>query len=165
MTNSSLHYEWSNTEEIQEFGATKSGIEFLEAWLSGHIEPPICGLLGISLIAVEKGRVTFTYIPSEAHYNAIGSVHGGVVTTVLDTAAGCALHTCLDDQHIYTTVEVKCNFIRPIRVPSEPLRCVGDVISAGKRIGVSKATMMDSSGNIVAYASSSLLIMDKHTAK
>ena len=61
--------------------------------------PPIATLIGMSIDTVETGLVTFALDVDEHLYNPIGSVHGGVLCTLLDSAMGCAVHTTLPVGH------------------------------------------------------------------
>src|SRR3954453_23169360 len=80
------------------------GSDFLRAIQDGELPPPpVAELLGFEIVEVAKGEVTFAMTPAEKHYNPIGSVHGGVVATLLDTVMGCALHTLLPRGAWYTT--------------------------------------------------------------
>src|SRR5690606_12100152 len=55
-----------------------SGIDFLTRIAAGELPaPPIGETLGFRLTTVEPGRVVFTGQPCIAHYNPIGTVHGG----------------------------------------------------------------------------------------
>jgi hypothetical protein len=83
-----------------------SGLEYLLAIAEGRIPPaPIAVLLGMSILQVERGRVVFGLDAGEHLYNPIGSVHGGVFCTLLDSAMGCAVHASLDRGQAYTTLE------------------------------------------------------------
>jgi acyl-coenzyme A thioesterase PaaI-like protein len=67
-----------------------SGLDFLREILAGRLPaPPIAATLGFTLEEAEYGRAVFALVPGEEHYNPIGSVHGGVYATLLDSAAGC----------------------------------------------------------------------------
>ena len=48
------------------------------------------------IVDVEEGRAVFAMEPQEWMYNPIGSVHGGVTATILDSCMGCAVHTTLE---------------------------------------------------------------------
>ena len=49
--------------------------------------------MGFRGVEFEHGRAVFEMEPGPEHYNPIGSVHGGVALTLLDSAMGCAVHT------------------------------------------------------------------------
>ena len=57
------------------------------------------------------GRVVFAYEPREEHYNPLGRVHGGILTTVLDTVMGCAVQSLLAEGVSYVTIELKTSFV------------------------------------------------------
>ena len=93
-------------------------------------------------------------------YNPLGVVHGGVLCTLLDTVAGCALHTTLPQGVAYTSVEIKVSYLKAVTVASGPLTAVGRVVKAWSRIGFTEGNVTDEAGNIVATASSTLLIFE-----
>jgi len=94
----------------------------------------------------------------EFHYNPLGSVHGGVLATLLDTAAGCSVHSTLPAGVGYTSLDLTTKFLRPVTIGSGMLRCEGSVISRGRTIALSQAQLTDASGRLVAHATSSCLI-------
>ena len=68
--------------------------------------PPMAMLMDIRLTEIEKGRAVFTGTPQEFHYNPLGTVHGGVMSTMLDSAAGCAVHSTLPARWGYTSLDL-----------------------------------------------------------
>lgn len=91
-------------------------------------------------------------------YNPIGSVHGGVALTLLDSAMGCAVHTLLDAGVGYTTLEVKTNFVRPITADTGPIRCEGTVIHSGSRIATAEGKLTDAAGKLLAHGTTTCMI-------
>jgi hypothetical protein len=57
--------------------------------------PPICELIGFAFDEIDDGRVVMTFNPHESQYNPIGTVHGGAISTVLDSVMGGAVHSML----------------------------------------------------------------------
>ena len=57
--------------------------------------PPAVALLGLELDEVERGRTVFTIVADELHENPMGTMHGGIVATLVDTAMGCAVSSTL----------------------------------------------------------------------
>jgi uncharacterized protein (TIGR00369 family) len=136
-----------------------SGLEYLQAMIDGTIpSPPIARLMGFEIDSVEVGRAVFTVDPHESHYNPIGTVHGGLVCTLLDSVAGCAAQTTLPRGMAYTSLEIKVNYLRPVLTSSGRLTAVGVVTKPGRRAAFVDATVADSSGKLVATASSTLLV-------
>jgi uncharacterized protein (TIGR00369 family) len=112
------------------------------------------------VVDVENGRVEFTCTPDASMYNPLGTVHGGAVCTLLDTVTACALHTTLPEGVGYTSVEIKVNYLKAVTATSGPLTAVGTVVKAGSRIGFTEGKVTDASGNLVATATSTLLIFE-----
>lgn len=114
----------------------------------------------MGLTSVEHGRVEFTCDPDESAYNPIGVVHGGLVCTLLDSVAGCALHSTLPAGRGYTSIEIKVSYLKAVTTRSGTLSAVGTVVKAGARVGFTEGVVTDASGAVVATASSTLLVFD-----
>ena len=141
-------------------GMTLSGLEFLRGMADGTVPPPpIAALMNMDIEEVEQGRVTFGGIPDASHYNPIGVVHGGFAATMLDTVAGCAVHSTLPAGKGYTTIEIKVSFLRPIHAGARVV-ATGTVTKPGSRVAFADATLATADGVLVATASSSLLVFD-----
>src|SRR5688572_6197637 len=73
-----------------------SGLDYLRAIGTGEVPPPpVAVLLGFEPPHVEHGRAVFAVEPGEHLYNPIGTVHGGMLATLMDSAMGCAVHSTL----------------------------------------------------------------------
>ena len=111
-----------------------SGIEFLKRIASGEVaQPPITKTLGFALTEVAPGFALFTMAPEFRHYNPIGSVHGGVAATLLDSCMSCSIQTHLERGLGYTTLELKVNMVRPITERTGPIRAEGRSLYVGRR--------------------------------
>lgn len=152
-------YTWQDPSPTANAGREKSGAELFSAMLSGSLPPaPIADTLGFSLAEVGEGTAVFTIDCSEFHYNPLGTVHGGVIATLLDSAMSCAVHTLLPAGSGYTTVEMKVNFVRPILADTGPLRCVGTVVHGGRRIATAEGKLVDGNGKLYAHGTTTCLI-------
>jgi uncharacterized protein (TIGR00369 family) len=142
-----------------EVAARASGVQFLRGLLEGtHPAPPFSEVAEVWPISVEVGRVVFEASPSARFYNPMGLVHGGWLALLLDTAMGCAVHSTLEPGQIYTTVEMKTAFVRPVREATGTLRCEGALLHAGSRIASSDGKVFDGAGRLVAHGSETCLI-------
>ena len=142
-------------------GLAMPGLDYVQAIAKGELPPPpIAVTMQFDLVEAEFGRAVFTCTPDESVYNPIGVVHGGLVCTLLDSAAGCALHTTLPEGKGYTSVEIKVSYLKAVRASSGLLTATGTVIKSGSRVGFTEAVVTDGSGAIVATASSTLLVFD-----
>ena len=138
---------------------TMDGITLFKEMTAGRLPaPPIFQALGFGLTEVEAGRVVFQYEPNVAHYNPLGSIHGGVAATLLDSVMGCCIHTMLKAGTGYTTVEIKVNYVRAMTDKTGEVRAEGKVINVGSRIATSEARLVDASGKLLAHGTTTCLI-------
>ena len=151
---------WEDPTETVQTGKTISGIAFLRAMQSGELPPPpFAALLGIWITEVSEGRVVFAAEPSEYHYNPLGTVHGGVIATLLDSALGCAVQSMLPAGTSYTTLELKVNYLRPITEKTGTVYAEGKIIYIGGRIATAEARLTDAKGKLYAHATTTCIIL------
>jgi uncharacterized protein (TIGR00369 family) len=103
--------------------------------------------------------VVFTLEAGEEHYNPIGSVHGGVYATLLDSAAGCAVQSVLPAAMGYTSLDLNVKFLRPVTVDTGKVRAVGTVLHQGRRTALAQAELLDSEDRLIAQATSSCMLL------
>ena len=108
----------------------------------------------------EAGRVVFTGTPHEAYSNPIGTLHGSWYVALLDTALGSAVQTTLPAGKGQTTLELKLNFVRPVKLDGRPVRCECRVRHAGRRTGTAEGDIVDADGKLLAHGSTTCLIFD-----
>lgn len=135
-----------------------SGLEQLRAIVAAGTPPPINVTLGFTLVEIEEGRAVFEGHPDRSVYNPIGSVHGGYAATLLDSACGCAVHSRLNADQGYTTLELKIAYHRPLTDVSGPVRAEGSIVSIGRRTAFAEGRLIDRDGRLCATATSTLLI-------
>jgi uncharacterized protein (TIGR00369 family) len=139
-----------------------TGLEFLNALRDERlVAPPFAETMGIRPVEIEAGRIVFEGAPSERFYNPMGTVHGGWIATLLDTAMACAIQSMLEAGQTLTTLELKTNFARPVFDNTGPLRCEGVVLSMGGRVASAEGKVYDAKRNLVAHGTETCLIM-KH---
>ncbi len=151
---------WEDPLPTLQRAQAMSGLEAMQGIVSGALaHPPISALLGIRMTEAGDGRVVCTLQPGEDQYNPIGSVHGGVVSTLMDSAMSCAVHTTLPAGTGYTTLEVKANFLRPVSVRTGPLTCEGKVVHAGSRVATAECRVVDGAGKLYAHGTATCLLL------
>jgi uncharacterized protein (TIGR00369 family) len=139
--------------------AELDGFAQLQAiFLGDHPEAPIAETLGMDGFGGEPGAIHVELEPAYRHYNPLGTVHGGVLSTLLDTAAACSVHSTLAPGERYTSLDLTVKFLRPVTVDSGRLRCEGSVIQRGRRTALAEARLYDAQGRQVAHATSSCMI-------
>ena len=144
--------------EVAEKGLRLSGMEYIAAIFRGELPaPPISELMGFRGVSAEPGRAVFE-MSRGRHYNPIGSVHGGIALTLLDSAMGWVPFTLLEAGVGYTTLEVKTNFVRPITAETGLIRREGIVIHRGTRIATAEGKLTDAVGKLLAHGTTTCLI-------
>ncbi len=136
-----------------------SGLEFLNRIGRGELpSAPIGQAFDFVPVECERGRVVFQGTPKADYYNPIGTVHGGYIATLLDSAVGCAVHSMLEQGFGYTTLELNLNFVRPLTDRTGPVRAEGTVINLSRQIGIAEGRLIDSAGKLYAHATTTCLI-------
>jgi uncharacterized protein (TIGR00369 family) len=102
----------------------------------------------------------FEYTPDESVYNPLGVVHGGLLCTLADTVAGCAVQTTLEAGVGYTSIDITVNYLRPVTLDSGTILATGRVIKPGRRVALAAAEVHDQAGRLLATATSNCLIID-----
>lgn len=138
---------------------SQTGIDLLSAIRDGRVpHPPITGVLDFRFTVIEPGRVVLTGHPARRFYNPIGTVHGGWISTLLDSCMGCAVHTTLKAGEAYTSLEIKVNFVKAVTDLTGPVRGVGRVTSRGRRVGTAEGQLLDSNDTVLALGTTTCLI-------
>ena len=114
----------------------------------------------MSIVSVEPGQVTFGLDVGEHLYNPIGSVHGGVFCTLLDSAMGCAAHSTLDRGQAYATLELKANLVKALTVNTPNVVATGQVISSGRRVITASGQITGLDGTLYAHGTTTCLVAE-----
>jgi uncharacterized protein (TIGR00369 family) len=140
--------------------ASLTGRELLQAIIDGRLpRPPIADLIDAHLTSVGEGVAVFECTPDESTYNPIGLVHGGLLCTLLDSAAGCAVHSLLPAGVGYSSIEIKVSFLAPVRADSGMLEVEGRALRVGRQVAFAEAHARTQDGKLVGHATSSLAVM------
>ncbi|MGL4553338.1 MAG: PaaI family thioesterase [Gemmataceae bacterium] len=116
---------------------------------------PAARLIGLTMTELDPGRAAFTLAVDQRHHNPLGTLHGGITTDLADSAMGWAYAATLAEGDSFTTVELKVNFLRPVR--SGLLTAVATVVKAGSTLGYVECEVKDEAGKLVAKAASTCL--------
>lgn len=141
------------------------GLAQVRALLATGRQPPLGEKLGIALIEADRGHAVFEAVPDGSSYNPMGSVHGGYIATILDSACGIAAHTALKPGYGYTTLELKVSFVKGLTSSSGVIRATGRLISMGRRAAFAEATLHNDKGQVCATATSTLLVFELPPAR
>jgi uncharacterized protein (TIGR00369 family) len=154
-------FSWADPLIAARAAGELSGFEVIQAIKDGELPPPpIASLLDFRITHVERGRVIFALSPAEWMYNPIGSVHGGIASTLLDSALGCSIHTMLDAGARYTTSDLHVRFVRPMRADTGPVVADCHVVHVGRRLATAEGTLVaQDGGTLLAHATTGCLIL------
>jgi uncharacterized protein (TIGR00369 family) len=151
---------WEDPRAIGATAAEMSGLDFMRALRDGELPaPPIAVTVGFELTEADEGRTVFTCEPGEHHYNLIGSIHGGLVATLIDSATGTAVHTTLAKGELYATVNLSVDMLRPVTDQTGTLITEGEVVHRGRNIAIATAeTRGERDGKVYARGQATCFI-------
>jgi uncharacterized protein (TIGR00369 family) len=157
----SRRFAWADPLASAAAGEALSGLEFLAAIRDGRLPPPpVAAMLGMEIVEVETGRAVFALEPAEWMYNPIGSVHGGVVATILDSCMGCAVHSTMEAGAGYATSDLQVRYLRPIGVESGRVLGEGRVVHAGGRVATAEGLLRaQDDGSLLAHATTACQLL------
>ena len=136
-----------------------SGLDIMRGIIAGELpRPPISAALRFELAEAGPGRATFAGTPGSDFHNPYGTVHGGYIATLMDSAMTCAVQTTVGAGLGVTTVEFKINFVRPVRAEVGRLRAEASVITSGKRLGTAEGRLVDDGGTLYAHGTTTCMI-------
>lgn len=136
-----------------------SGLEFVRGLASGVLPlNTIAQTLGYDVAEAESGRVVITLLPTVAHLNPAGTVHGGLTATLLDSCMGLAVQSMLERGVGQTTLEFKISLLRAITPETGEVRAEGKVLSCGRRVGTAEGRVVDRKGRLLAHGTTTCLI-------
>lgn len=153
-------YSWDDPRPALARLPVTAGADLLRAMERGELPvPPLAATLDFERISlVQEGTVELTLVPGEHHLNPLGTVHGGVIAAMLDTVAGCAVHSVLPAGTGYTTLDLHTRFLRAITPATGRVRAEGTVVSRGSRTATAEARLVDESDRLLATATSTCLV-------
>ncbi|MFI9169748.1 PaaI family thioesterase [Streptomyces lincolnensis] len=155
-------YTWQDPRPTVEAIGQLSGLEVLQGIGKGLLPtPPAMDTLAIEPVEVEPGRTVFELTPTGWHYNALGTVHGGVLATLADNTLGAAVYTRLPAGTGYTTQGLTITFLRPVTIDTGRIRCEGTAVHVGRRTAYATATITDPTGKLLAHATTTCLVFPR----
>jgi len=107
-------------------------------------------LIKLQFTERSKGFCRTEITITDSHLNPYGTLHGGVVYSLVDTGVGGALSTLLEEGERCSTVEIKINYIRSLG--SGRLFCETRVLHQGRTIAFLESTVKNQEDKLVATA-------------
>ena len=118
---------------------------------------PAARLIGFEVPESGNGRALVILEAGPQHANPMGTMHGGILCDIADAAMGIAFASTLGPGESFTTVELKINFIRPVR--EAKLFAEGKVAHRGRTIGYVECDVIDENGKLIAKSNSTCLVL------
>jgi uncharacterized protein (TIGR00369 family) len=141
--------------------AGKTGLEMMKAILQGELPAaPIGKSMNFCLIHLEEGQTIFQGTPKPAFFNPLGTIHGGWIATLLDSALGCAVHTKMPVGRAYTTAELSVNMVRALSPKVERVRAIANVLHCGRQLATAEAKLLGPDGTLYAHATTTCLVFE-----
>ena len=139
--------------------APMTGLEVIRAIRDQQLARPGVGsLLDMRIGAVEEGRVEFEIEARPEFGNPLGTVHGGITATILDSAMGCAVHTTLPAGASYTTLDLSITYLRSVPYDGRRLTAEGRIIHVGGRVATAEGRVVDGEGRLIATATTTCMV-------
>jgi uncharacterized protein (TIGR00369 family) len=136
-----------------------NGLEFVQGLASGTLPlNTIARTLGYDVVEADSGRVVITIVPTDAHLNPWGTVHGGLAATLLDSCMGLSIQTMLERGLASTTLEFKIALVRAITLETGEIRAEGKVLNCGSRVGTAEGRITDAKGRLLAHGTTTCLV-------
>ncbi|HSZ05612.1 MAG TPA: PaaI family thioesterase [Solirubrobacteraceae bacterium] len=154
-------FSWEDPAATAAAGLELPGLECMRAIIDGTLAPPpIARLLDFTIVEVDEGRAVFAMEPAEWMYNPIGSVHGGVAATLLDSCMGCAVHTTLPAGVAYTTADLQVRYIRAMGGATGRVLAEGRVVHRGRRTATAEGRLFaESDETLIAHGTTGCVIL------
>ena len=150
---------WEDPATIVAAARGKTGLEFLREVVAGRVPaPPMGQLMNIRLTVANRGEIVFEGTPEEYHYNPMGIVHGGMAATILDSALGCCVYSCLELGDVWTTLDIRVSYLKAMRVETGLVRATATIVHVGRTVALAEARLVDANDVIYAHATSTCLI-------
>lgn len=134
-------------------------VDLVRAAMADRPPSGLATLLGMEADLVERGRVVFAFQASEQLANPFGTVHGGILATVLDSAMGMAALTAMPDGTTTTTVALEVKYLRSVATSAGRLRAEGVVVHAGSRIVTAEGRLVGPDDRLLATATTTCLVI------
>ena len=148
---------WEDPVATAEHGLRLSGAEYIAALIAGDVPPPpIAVTLGFEVVEASEGRAVFACEAGEHLHNPIGSVHGGVAATLLETATRCGCTPCCRPACGIRDHDLHVTFVRPIGRDTGRIVCTGEVLHAGRRMATAEGRLVDGDGRLLAQCDGDL---------
>lgn len=137
-----------------------TSVDVIRAIFDGRLPAPGAAVtLGMDGVSADAGRVVFALDPGPEHGNPMGTTHGGVLATLLDSAMTCAVQSLLPAGVWATTLELSVRFLKPMPPGAGRVEAEGIAVQVGGRVGTAEGRVTGSDGTLYATGSTTCLVL------
>lgn len=157
--------EWQDQGPLFATQASATGLSYLRGLISGDVvAPPVAQALGITVVKADTGNVQFTMPVKSFFTNHLGLLAGGILSTLIDSALGCAILSAIPEDKDIVTLDLNVDFLRPVHEASGRVTVDAEVVHLGRNRGLARCQVVDSDGKLCAVGKSSCLVRSKTPA-
>ena len=131
--------------------------EHIKAVLDLINNGPYFRLLSMKVSAMGKGFATVDMDIANKHLNPFGGIHGGVYSSLIDTATYWAVYCDVEENAGLISIDVKVDNLAPVKEGN--LAVKGKRIKAGKSICIAEARIVDNQGKYLAHGTSKQMVI------
>jgi len=122
---------------------------------------PMGSLMGTSGIDIDdNGHVSFTITPQEFHYNPLGTVHGGMAATMLDSCNSISANCQVGNGFITMTTDIRINYLRPMTINTGEVTATANIEKVGRKVIFVNGALVDKNKKVYATANSTELVVE-----
>lgn len=116
------------------------------------------GWLGIRVLAVQEDGVSIEIDTRDFYFNPDGSLHGGLIATLVDECVWYAMEHAAKVQRHSTTVELKVNYLRPL-MNSTVARAQAKLVKTGRTLCTGTVEVTDERGLLCAIGTATYMLL------
>lgn len=128
-------------------------------WIERVHQIPYAKLLGLELVDLKKGWAEMRLSMDRRHKNYFDSMHGGAISSLIDSVVFMALRPYIPPELVLTTVEMKLNYLRPVNHGA--LRATARIVHWGRRTMLGEADVFNQQGKLVAKGMVTYMVVEK----
>jgi uncharacterized protein (TIGR00369 family) len=158
----SVQLRWQDPGPLFASRPDDSGLDYLRGMADGEVlRPPVAQALGIEVVSADPGKVRFSMPVHPFLLNHLGFLAGGIVSTVMDVALGCAVLSAVRPDQDIVTVDLRVEFLRPVTAQGAEVVVDAEVVHLGRNRALAECRAVDGAGRLVAVGSGNCLIRPK----
>lgn len=131
--------------------------EHIEALIGLINRAPFFELLSMKVCELDVGHSRVEVELSQQHMNPFGAIHGGVYSSIIDTAAYWAVYCQVDESAGFTSIDLSVNNLSMVN--SGKIIVEGRSLKVGRSLCLAEATAKDANGKLLAYGTSKLMML------